>query len=46
VCLFAELKKLFKADDTALNLDETNFIKCAINNETCISLNIGYDNNN
>jgi hypothetical protein len=42
--VFANRNKWFKANKLVLNFDKTNCIKFAIKNNTCPSLNIGFDN--
>jgi hypothetical protein len=42
--VYADLNKWFKANKLVLNFDKTNYIKFATKNNTCPSLNIGFDN--
>jgi hypothetical protein len=41
--VFVSLNKLIKANNPALNVDKTNFMKFCTNNKTCVNLNTGYD---
>jgi hypothetical protein len=42
--VFASLNKWFKANTLALNFDKTNCMRFAAKNNTCPTLNIGFDN--